>query len=292
MADTKEQQDNSKSSYINNISSEVVDTLLTKRNISSFIILADPQAEQIDDIALKCLCNLLEHPECPIKTLIIDHIRLNTQEWLAISKSLTKNLSITCLHLIEIRCHNNITFNPIGNIIIALSNHPHLKTIYIRHYRRYIINDSLQRLGSRMPRSLKQLHISGQAKVDNSIIRVIENNRLETLTVSNWRPLNDFNPNDVILKNRSLIHFVCDNWIQDYRNDIHGLILRTTVRNIVARSYARLAALCLIACRKFRRTECGLLGLVPRELVLQIAILINASYTEPSWHMITESKIV
>jgi hypothetical protein len=138
-----------------------------------------------------------------------------------------------------------------------------------------------------MPMSLKCLHISGSAKVDHSIIHVIEINQLETLTVSNWRPLNNFNPNKVISVNRSLVDFVCDVWIQNFRSDISEEIYKMKLRNVTAKNSAIKASLCLIACRQFRRAESGLLGLVPKELILSMAKQIARSYIEDAWQVIS-----
>ena len=43
------------------------------------------------------------------------------------------------------------------------------------------------------------------------------------------------------------------------------------------------ASLCLLTIRKFRKYECGLLGMVPMDVVKIIAKIIKSSYIEDIW---------
>ena len=54
-------------------------------------------------------------------------------------------------------------------------------------------------------------------------------------------------------------------------------------RNMACRNAAVQAALCFIAIRMFRSNECRSLGLIQKELVVQMAKYVVSSYDDPIW---------
>ena len=256
---------------------------LVEKNIYELTFSYDKQDVQfhpVDVDRLKCICRMLENPNCPIKSLTLNRLHLRSNEWVDIADSIGKNRSLTSLSLVNNLCMD--AFNPMEKIVGTLQHHSSIKTLHLEFNVDNIGYFGVHKLNITMLKSLKHLKIIG-LKVIPFIESILGKNQLETLYVPDWIPNDRNSLCDAILANRSITEFTTNCMLSLFHQNVYTIIDLSTKRNAHARCASQRAALVLIACRTKRKHESGPLGLIPIELVIQMAKIINSSYLESVW---------
>ena len=230
---------------------------------------------------------------------IVTHLNLRNNDLahldgsFCIADAMASNRSIIELNLSNNAVHRHPYPNSdefVTHLADAIKHHPCIKSIdlgwnNLRYSIRHLIDD--------LPRSLKSLNLEytpGISKGD--VAHLLTTSKLEHLNLSNISPYDILvGIEDAIIANQTIIKldylwfFAMYTPEQfDVRVRLDSAIEEMLAKNRNARVAAKNAALALIAIRKFRRADYGLLGLVPKELVLIMAKQIYESYGDDEWH--------
>jgi hypothetical protein len=210
---------------------------------------------------------------------VVRHTNIDTLNYLADAISRNKSLvklEFDCILRKDVHTlDNQRTF--INRLSASLKDHPTIIDFsFDYNYGSKYFSDMIRSL----PKNLKHLSLFtyGTMMADD-VVYLVKNYRLKTLIVKHDKLRICQNKYHTILMNRTLVfgHFYC-NFPDDSEK-----IKEMFQRNRNALDAARKAALCLIAIRKFRRVECGILGLIQFELVVLVAKYILSSYDDPKW---------
>jgi len=174
----------------------------------------------------------------------------------------------------------------------SIKDHPCIKTIDLSNNS---IHKSMASFAIYKPRSLKHLNLTGNRYMNRTNLGYLfENCQLTSINLSRMEIGYIFSGiESSIVANRSLLKVdyefypsVCSvQKNEEVKSNIELMLLL----NRKAHRAAIKASLCLIAIRKFRVKECGLLGLVPKELVLIMAMFVQASYCDDEWRLAVAS---
>jgi hypothetical protein len=180
----------------------------------------------------------------------------------------------------------------VSQLALAIQDHPCIRSIDLSNN---AIRGSTITLADYMPKSLRHINLSDNKYMDHgSLAYLMEHCHLRSIDISRMEIGDIFKGVETcIVGNTSLLkldytwyHSVCT--VQK-NEEVKANIELMLLLNRKAIKAAKNAALCLIAIRKFRRVESGLLGLVPKELVLMIAKYVYASYVDVEWRIAVAS---
>ena len=260
-------------------------SLIDEKNDVTFF---DLSGSKIDVREARLLAEFLVSDNCVVANLDLSNNDLASfSDMQCIIDAIGRNRSI--IHLDLSRNHTEHSFdNFVDKLAVAIHHHPCIRAINLASNK--IIKSTLN-LAKHMPKSLKHIDLSSNRYMDHANLGyLLEHSKLASIEISNVDPgfiLKGLE--DKLINNRSLISFeynyynvLCDHLINEKMTENIKLMVLLNRR---ARGAALNAALCLVAIRRFRKDESGVLGLVPKEIVLMIARDVFASYTEDEWRM-------
>jgi len=253
----------------------------------------------INDRIAIVLAKFLASEKCVVTDLNLMNNSLASLEFATcIANTIANNRSIVNLNLADnavwmdvYTCTANLEEFVI-HLAKAIVDHPCIKTIDLSNNS---LHKSMAAFAIHKPKSLKHLNLTGNRYMDRTNLGYLfENCKLTSINLSRMEIGYIFSSiESSIVANRSLLKVdyefypsVCSvQKNEEVKSNIELMLLL----NRKAHRAAINAALCLIAIRKFRVNECGLLGLVPKELVLMMARLVQASYRDDEWRLAVAS---
>jgi hypothetical protein len=237
---------------------------------------------------------------------VVTHLNLRNNELahldgsFCIADAMASNRSIIELNLSNNAVHKHPYPNSdefVTHIADAIKHHPCIKSIDLGwNNLRY----SVRHLIDGLPRSIKSLNLEYNPGISkDDVVYLLKNSKLEHLNLCNISPFDILvGIEDTIMANRTIIKLDYFWFFTIYsmeqfavRTRLDNAIKEMLARNMNARIAAKNAALALMAIRRFRRAECGLLGYVPKELVLLMAKDIYESYANDEWHIKDQESV-
>jgi len=242
---------------------------------------------KITDKEAKLVAKFLASDNCVLTHLKFEYNALaEHKEFICIAKSMANNRSITRLDISDHIYFGKDSYLDefIEHLATAIRDHPCLRYLSLRDNN---IRMSVRSLAENMPKSLKHLDLINNDYFDATHFKfLLENTRLQTIGISCMHSIQDGNIISSIEANNSIIEFKCiSHLLYNVRDDVMDAINAMLKRNRLAWSKATNVSLCLIAIRKFRRNDCGLLGWVPKDIVNIMAKQILESYVDTEWRI-------
>lgn len=248
----------------------------------------------------KLIANFISSDTC-----IVTHLDLSKNNLAhfdgsyCIADAMSKNKSIRKLNISSNRTHMDPypDFDEfVMHLSIAIKNHPCLKSINLGHNN---LKLSITSLIDNLPTSVTSMDLTYNPSIGiKNVAYILQNTRLKSLNLSNISPMETlFGLEKIIMDNRSLLKlkyfwFWSNEKVNQYEKHLDNCISLTLERNKLIKKLAVDSALCLVSIRRFRRNQCGLLGLVPKELVEVIAKYIASSYYDEKWHIDTNNEVL
>jgi hypothetical protein len=239
----------------------------------------------------KLLSKFLVSSNCHVTHLELKNNRIaENNEFICIAKAMADNKTVIHLDLSDyLYFGDTVSLDEfVKELAISIQYHPSIRYLYLDENN---IWTSLLDLAKHMPKSLKHLSLSNNDYFDAAHFRfLLENTKLESVDITCMHRIQDgILPS--IEANRSIVRFDhISHLTYNVRPEVMEAISAMLKRNRDARDSAKMIALMLIAIRKFRRSNCGLLGWVPKELVIIIAKHIFESYVDDEWRYETHNK--
>ena len=241
----------------------------------------------------KLIANFISSDTC-----IVTHLDLSNNNLAhfdgsyCIADAMSKNKSIIKLNISgnQTHMHPYPTFDKfVMHLSISIKNHPCLKSINLGHNN---LKLSITSLIDNLPISVTSINLTHNPSIGiETVAYILQNAKLKSLNLSNISPMETlFGLEKNIITNRSLLKlkyfWFCSNEkkANPYEKYLDNCVLSTLERNKLTKKLAIDSALCLISIRRFRRSQSGLLGLVPIELIKIIAKYIASSYYDEKWY--------
>lgn len=228
--------------------------------------------------AYQLLNNILMADNCKIKKLafIGSFVIYNEEEVHQILSIIKYNSTLEHLSIGHCSCHN--LYELLAN---TLEHHPSIKHLHLNLY------DSAFGLFGFLeykPKTLQYLILKTRFRMDyGSIKTIIIFGNMKSIDITRVYYVYDIDDDFDIFKNTTLLDFKYDSSIVYQNPKFRILINKLLKRNNNSRNNARKIAISLVAIKSHRKTKCGLLQYVPKELVTEMAKYIFESYSDKEW---------